>query len=53
MSFLSCIGKKSRKKREKKNEPLEKDGKENGLEPEKDAVSGYSSLNYHISCDCV
>ena len=38
MSFLSCIGKKSRKKKDKTKEPLEKDRKESGVELEQDGV---------------
>ena len=39
MSFLSCIGKKSRKKKEKRNEPLERNVKGNVTELDEDAVS--------------
>ena len=38
MSFLSCIGKKSRKKKEQNKEPLERDGKESGVELDHDGV---------------
>ena len=42
MSFLSCIGKKSKRKKSKKNEPFDKDVKDNQEELGNETVStGY------------